>query len=177
MKIGNSTVYFSNPNKLPPEDCKYYAVYDYNAEGVVYMGTYTKVAIIEDITNNYQKYGRHIHCYARKTQFNRGKDGRYEVTIKTSNGVITKRIKNKSDAKRSVYWDILYGHFVRIIDLDTGEVIGHWNDENETTDAEICAVHSCNNCPLSQECYNERDEVEDDYDTMLPDEFIDKYVK
>ena len=178
MKIGNSTVYFTNPNTLPPEDCKYYAVYDYNAEGVVYMGTYTKDAIIEDITNNYQKYGRHIHCYARKTQFNRGKDGRYEVTIKTSNGVITKRIKNKSDAKRNVQWRISCGHFVRIIDLDTGEVIGHWNDEvADEEKINICATHSCSKCPLSQECYGEHDEVEDDYETMLPDEFIDKYVK
>lgn len=171
MKIGNSTVYFTNPNKLPPEDCKYYAVYDYNAQGAIYVGTYTKDAIIRDITDNYQKYGRHIRCYARKTQFSRGKDGRYEVTIKTPYRSITKRIKNKSDAKRSVRWDILYGYFVRIIDLDTGEVIGHWNDDN------ICATHSCSKCPLSQECYNERDEVEDDYETMLPDEFINKYVK
>ena len=61
MKIGNSTVYFSDPSGLPRKDCSYYAVYDYNGEGVVYVGTYTKDDIIEDITNNYQKYGRHIH--------------------------------------------------------------------------------------------------------------------
>ena len=172
MKIGNSTVYFTNPNKLPAKDCKYYAVYDYNADGVVYMGTYTKDAIIEDITNNYQKYGRHIHCYARKTQNPRGKEGRYEVTIRGPYCNITKHIKNKYNAKRNVRWHIDCGHFVRIIDLETGEVIGHWNDENE-----ICATHSCNECPLSQKCYDMRDEVEDDYETMLPDEFIDKYVK
>lgn len=172
MKIGNSTVYFTNPNKLPPEDCKYYAVYDYNAEGVVYVGTYTKDDIIEDITKHYQKYGRHIHCYARKTNAQRGKEGRYEVTIKGPYCNITKRIKNKYNAKRSVRWHIDCGHFVRIIDLETGEVIGHWND-----DVEICATHSCSECPLSKECYDMRDEVEDDYDTMLPDEFIDKYVK
>ena len=172
MKIGNSTVYFTNPNKLPPEDCKYYAVYDYNADGVVYMGTYTKDDIIEDISKNYQKYGRHIHCYARKTQTQRGKEGRYEVTIKTPYRTITKRIKNKYNAKQSVYWYVSYGNFARIIDLETGEVIGHWNDE-----AKICETHSCNECPLSQECYDMRDEVEDDYDTMLPDEFINKYVK
>ena len=172
MKIGNSTVYFTNPNKLPPKDCKYYAVYDYNAEGVVYVGTYTKDDIIKNITNNYQKYGRHIHCYARKTQSPRGKEGRYEVTIEAPYRNITKRIKNKYNAKRSVRWHIDCGHFVRIIDLETGEVIGHWNDE-----VEICETHSCNECPLSKECYDMRDEVEDDYDTMLPDEFIDKYVK
>lgn len=172
MKIGNSTVYFSNPNKLPLEDCNYYAVYDYNAEGVVYIGTYTKDDIIKDITNNYQKYGRHIHCYARKTQTQRGKEGRYEVTIRGPYCNITKRIKNKYNAKQSVRSHISYGHFVRIIDLETGEVIGHWND-----DVIECATHSCNECPLSKECYDMRDEVEDDYDTMLPDEFIDKYVK
>lgn len=172
MKIGNSTVYFSNPNKLPLEDCNYYAVYDYNAEGVVYVGTYTKDDIIEDITKNYQKYGRHIHCYARKTQTRRGKEGRYEVTIRGPYCDITKRIKNKYNAKRSVRWCIDADLFVRIIDLETGEVIGHWND-----DVEICTTHSCNECPLSKECYDMRDEVEDDYDTMLPDEFIDKYVK
>lgn len=172
MKIGNSTVYFTNPNKLPPEDCKYYAVYDYNSDGVIYMGTYTKDAIIEDIADNNQKYGRHIHCYARKTQSPRGKDGRYEVTIKTPYCDITKRIKNKYDAKRNVRWHISCGHFVRILDLETGEVIGHWNDENE-----ICATHTCNECPLSKECYAMHDDVEDDYETMLPDEFIDKYVK
>ena len=172
MKIGNSTVYFSNPNKLPLEDCNYYAVYDYNAEGVVYVGTYTKDDIIKDITNNYQKYGRHIHCYARKTQAQRGKKGRYEVTIKTPYCTITKRIKNKSDAKRNLQWRISSGHFVRIIDLDTGEVIGHWNDE-----VIECATHSCNECPLFQKCYDMYDEVEDDYETLLPDEFIDKYVK
>lgn len=172
MKIGNSTVYFSNPNKLPLEDCNYYAVYDYNAEGVVYVGTYTKDDIIKDITNNYQKYGRHIHCYARKTQTPRGKEGRYEVTIKTPYCNITKRVKNKYNAKRNLQWHISCGHFVRIIDLETGEVIGHWNDE-----AIECATHSCNECPLSQKCYYMHDEVEDDYDTMLPDEFIDKYVK
>lgn len=131
MKIGNSTVYFSNPNKLPLKDCNYYAVYDYNAEGVVYIGTYTKDDIIKDITNNYQKYGRHIHCYARKTQTQRGKEGRYEVTIKGPYRNITKRIKDKYHAKQSVYRDVSYGHFVRIIDLETGEVIGHWNDEKE----------------------------------------------
>lgn len=172
MKIGNSTVYFSNPNKLPLEDCNYYAVYDYNAEGVVYVGTYTKDDIIKDITNNYQKYGRHIHCYARKTQTPRGKEGRYEVTIKTPYCNITKRVKNKYNAKRNLQWHISCCHFVRIIDLETGEVIGHWNDE-----AIECATHSCNECPLSQKCYYMHDEVEDDYDTMLPDEFIDKYVK
>lgn len=172
MKIGNSTVYFSNPNKLPLEDCNYYAVYDYNAEGVVYVGTYTKDDIIEDITKNYQKYGRHIRCYARKTQTQRGKEGRYEVTIKGPYCNITKRIKNKYNAKRSVRLYINCDLFVRIIDLETGEVIGHWND-----DVEICATHSCNECPLSKECYDMRDEVEDDYDTLLPDEFIDKYVK
>lgn len=172
MKIGNSTVYFSNPNKLPLKDCNYYAVYDYNAEGVVYMGTYTKDAIIEDITNNYQKYGRHIRCYARKTQFNRGKDGKYEVTIKTPYCTITKRIKDKYNAKRNLQWRISCGHFVRIIDLETGEVIGHWND-----DVIECMTHSCNECPLSKKCYDDRDEVEDDYETLLPDEFIDKYVK
>ena len=172
MKIGNSTVYFSNPEKLPLEDCNYYAVYDYNAEGVVYVDTYTKDDIIKDITNNYQKYGRHIHCYARKTQAQRGKNGRYEVTIKTPYCTITKRIKNKYNIKRNVRWRIDCGHFVRIIDLDTGEVIGHWND-----DVIECATHSCNECSLSQKCYDMRDEVEDDYDTMLPDEFIDKYVK
>ena len=94
MKIGNSTDYFSNPSKLPLEDCNYYAVYDYNAEGAVYVGTYTKDDIIKDITNNYQKYGRHIHCYARKTQAQRGKEGRYEVTIEAPYRNITKRIKN-----------------------------------------------------------------------------------
>lgn len=172
MKIGNSTVYFSNPNKLPLEDCNYYAVYDYNAEGVVYVGTYTKDDIIKDITKNYKKYGRHIHCYARKTQGQRGKEGRYEVTIKGPYCNITKRIKSKYNAKQSVRSHISYGHFVRIIDLETGEVIGHWNDE-----VKICKTHSCNECPLSKECYDMRDEVEDDYDTMLPDEFIDKYVK
>ena len=172
MKIGNSTVYFSNPNKLPPEDCNYYAMYDYNAEGVVYVGTYTKDDIIKDITNNYQKYGRHIHCYARKTQAQRGKEGRYEVTIKTPYCDITKRIKNKYYAKHSVRWRISCGHFVRIIDLETGEVIGHWNDE-----VIECATHSCNECSLSKKCYDMHDEVEDDYDTMLPDEFIDKYAK
>ena len=176
MKIGNSTVYFSNPNKLPLEDCNYYAVYDYNAEGVVYVGTYTKDDIIEDITKNYRKYGRHIHCYARKTKAPRGKTGRYEVTIKSPYCNITKRIKNKYNAKQSVRWDISYGYFVRIIDLETGEVIGHWNDE-ATNEAKICETHSCNECPLSKECYDMRDEVEDDYDTMLPDEFIDTYVK
>ena len=129
MKIGNSTVYFSNPNKLPLEDCNYYAVYDYNAEGVVYVGTYTKDDIIKDITNNYQKYGRHIHCYARKTQTPRGKEGRYEVTIRGPYCNITKRIKNKYNAKQSVYWYVSYGNFARIIDLETGEVIGHWNDD------------------------------------------------
>lgn len=131
MKIGNSTVYFSNPNKLPLEDCKYYAVYDYNAEGVVYMGTYTKDDIIKDITNNYQKYGRHIHCYARKTLTRRGKEGRYEVTIKAPCYNITKRIKSKDSAKRNVRRYISCGYFVRIIDMETGEVIGHWNDEYE----------------------------------------------
>lgn len=176
MKIGNSTVYFSNPNKLPLEDCNYYAVYDYNAEGVVYIGTYTKDDIIEDITKNYRKYGRHIHCYARKTRAPRGKEGRYEVTIKSPYCNITKRIKNKYNAKQSVRWDIAYGYFVRIIDLETGEVIGHWNDE-ATNEVKICETHSCNECPLSKECYDMRDEVEDDYDTLLPDEFIDKYVK
>ena len=134
MKIGNSTVYFSNPNKLPLEDCNYYAVYDYNAEGVVYAGTYTKDDIIKDITNNYQKYGRHIHCYARKTRAPRGKEGRYEVTIKSPYCNITKRIKNKYNAKQSVRWDIAYGYFVRIIDLETGEVIGHWNDDKYKED-------------------------------------------
>ena len=134
MKIGNSTVYFSNPNKLPLKDCNYYAVYDYNAEGVVYVGTYTKDDIIEDITNNYQKYGRHIHCYARKTQSPRGKEGRYEVTIKGPYCNITKRIKNKYNAKQSVRSHISYGHFVRIIDLETGEVIGHWNDDKYKED-------------------------------------------
>lgn len=138
MKIGNSRVYFSNPNKLPPEDCKYYAVYDYNTEGVVYAGTYTKDAIIEDITKNYQKYGRHIRCYARKTQAQRGKTGRYEVTIRMPYYTITKRIKSKYSIKRSVYWYVLHGDFVRIVDLETGEVIGHWNDE-----AIECATHSC----------------------------------
>ena len=134
MKIGNSTVYFSNPNKLPLEDCNYYAVYDYNDEGVVYVGTYTKDDIIKDITNNYQKYGRHIHCYARKTRAPRGKEGRYEVTIKSPYCNITKRIKNKYNAKQSVRWDIAYGYFVRIIDLETGEVIGHWNDDKYKED-------------------------------------------
>ena len=172
MKIGNSRVYFHNPNKLPPEDCKYYAVYDYNAEGAVYVGAYTKDDIIKYVTNNYQKYGVHIHCYARKTQAQRGKTGRYEVTIKTPYCKIVKRIKNKNAAMRTVYWYISYGNFVRIVDLETGEVIGHWNDE-----VKICATHSCNKCPLSKKCYGMRDEVEDDYDTMLPDEFIDKYVK
>ena len=172
MKIGNSRVYFHNPNKLAPEDCKYYAVYDYNAEGVVYVGAYTKDDIIKYVTNNYQKHGVHIHCYARKTQAQRGKEGRYEVTIEAPYSNITKRIKNKYNAKRSVRWHIDCGHFVRIIDLETGEVIGHWNDE-----VKICETHSCNKCPLSKECYDMRDEVEDDYDTMLPDEFIDKYVK
>lgn len=176
MKIGNSTVYFSNHNKLPLKDCNYYAVYDYNAEGMVYVGTYTKDDIIKDITNNYQKYGRHIYCFARKTQAKRGKNGRYEVTIKTPYCTITKRIKNKDDAKRNVRWRIDCGHFVRIIDLETGEVIGHWNDE-AIDEAKICATHSCKECPLSQKCYDMHDEVEDDYDTMLPDEFIDKYVK
>lgn len=176
MKIGNSRVYFHNPNKLPPEDCKYYAVYDYNAEGVVYVGAYTKEDIIKDITNNYQKYGVHIHCYARKTQAQRGKTGRYEVTIKGPYCNITKRIKNKYDLMRSVRWHINYGHFVRIIDLETGEVIGHWNDE-AADKAKICETHFCTKCPLYQECYDEYDEVEDDYETMLPDEFIDKYVK
>lgn len=132
MKIGNITVYFTNPNKLPPEDCKYYAVYDYNADGVVYMGTYTKDAIIEDITNNNQKYGRHIRCYARKTRHRRGKDGKYEVTVKSPYRTITKRFKYKYDARRSVRWDILYGYFVIIIDTETGEVIEHWNDTKET---------------------------------------------
>lgn len=42
---------------------------------------------------------------------------------------------------------------------------------------EICANHTCNECPLFDKCYNMRDEVEDDYETMLPDEFIDKYLK
>ena len=131
MKIGNSTVYFSNPEKLPLEDCNYYAVYDYNAEGVVYVGTYTKDDIIEDITKNYQKYGRHIHCYARKTQTQRGKEGRYEVTIKTPYRKIVKRIKNKYVAKRSAYSYASCGNFAIILDLETGEIIGHWNDDKE----------------------------------------------
>lgn len=136
MKIGNSVIYFSNTNRLKPEDCNYYAVYDYNAEGVVYMGTFTKNAIVEDITRNYKKYGRHIHAYARKTMNTRGKTGRYEVKITTTyssipNTTTIKRIKNKYAAKRSVYWDITYGHSVRIIDTETGKVIGHWNDEKE----------------------------------------------
>ena len=131
MKIGNSRVYFHNPNKLPPEDCKYYAVYDYNAEGAVYVGAYTKDDIIKHITNNYQKYGVHIHCYARKTQARRGKEGRYEVTIKTPYRKIVKRIKSKYSAMRSVYWYVSYDNFARIVDLETGEVIGHWNDDKE----------------------------------------------
>lgn len=131
MKIGNSRVYFHNPNKLPPEDCKYYAVYDYNTEGAVYVGAYTKDDIIKYITNNYQKYGVHIHCYARKTQAQRGKTGRYEVTIRSPYCNITKRIKNKNAAMRTVYWYISYDNFVRIVDLETGEVIGHWNDDKE----------------------------------------------
>ena len=131
MKIGNSRVYFHNPNKLPPEDCKYYAVYDYNAEGAVYVGAYTKDDIIKHVTNNYQKYGVHIHCYARKTQAQRGKTGRYEVTIRSPYCNITKRIKTKYSAMRSVYWYVSYGNFARIVDLETGEVIGHWNDDKE----------------------------------------------
>lgn len=130
MKIGNSVVYFSNPNKLPLEDCNYYAIYDYTAEGVIYMGANTKDAIIKDITNNYQKYGRRIRCYARKTQAQRGKTGRYEVTIKSPCYNTIKRIKNKYDLKRSVRWSIVYGRFVRIVDTETGEVIGEWNKEN-----------------------------------------------
>lgn len=176
MKIGNSTVYFSNPNKLPLEDCKYYAVYDYNAEGVVYMGTYTKDDVIKNITNNYEKYGLHIRCYARKTLTKRGKEGRYEVTIKAPGHDITKRIKNKYNAKRNVRHFISCGYFVRIIDMETGEVIGHWNDEVIEKE-KICATHSCSECPLYQKCYGTYDEVEDDYETLQPDEFIDKYVK
>lgn len=50
-------------------------------------------------------------------------------------------------------------------------------DNKITDEDEICATHSCNDCPLYQKCYDTYDEVEDDYETMLPDEFIDKYVK
>lgn len=50
-------------------------------------------------------------------------------------------------------------------------------DEDDIDEDEICVTHSCNDCPLYQKCYNTYDEVTDDYETMLPDEFIDKYVK
>lgn len=50
------------------------------------------------------------------------------------------------------------------------------NYDNSRDEDEICATHSCDECPLFEKCYA-YDEVTDDYETMLPDEFIDKYVK
>lgn len=41
----------------------------------------------------------------------------------------------------------------------------------------ICATNHCDGCPLFQKCYDTSNEVEDDYDTLTPDEFIDKYIK
>ena len=41
----------------------------------------------------------------------------------------------------------------------------------------ICATNHCDGCPLFQKCYDTSNEVEDDYDTLTPDEFVDKYVK
>ena len=48
---------------------------------------------------------------------------------------------------------------------------------DEVDEDEICATHRCDKCPLAHKCYDMRDEVEDDYETMSPDEFIDKYMK
>ena len=45
------------------------------------------------------------------------------------------------------------------------------------TDDEICKKYTCDECPLSEKCFDISDDVEDDYDTLTPDEFIDKYVK
>ena len=42
---------------------------------------------------------------------------------------------------------------------------------------EICKKHTCDNCPLFEKCYDISDEIEDDYETLTPDELIDKYVK
>lgn len=56
--------------------------------------------------------------------------------------------------------------------LEVQDVINCIDNEDE-----ICANHTCDECPLFQECYDTYDEVEDDYETMLPDEFIDKYLK
>lgn len=35
---------------------------------------------------------------------------------------------------------------------------------------------SCENCPNFDKCYSLDDEVLDDYETMEPDEFLDKYL-
>ena len=134
MKIGNSKIYFSNPSKLPLEDCNYYAVYDYNAEGVVYKGAFTKDDIIDTVTRDYQKNGVYLRCFARKTKRQRGKTGRYEVkiTIKCRNMkpyIITKCIKSKYDAKYSARDYIAQGDLVTITDTKTAEIIGIWNDK------------------------------------------------
>lgn len=44
-------------------------------------------------------------------------------------------------------------------------------------DTEICRQQeTCEDCPNFDKCYNITDEVEDDYETMEPDEFLDKYL-
>lgn len=129
MKINNSKIYFSNPSRLPIKDCNYYAVYDYTDKDVIYKGVFTKDDIIKDISLHPEKYGQNLRGYARKTLNIRGKTGRYEVTIDDGNYHKVVRYKNKYTAMRSISWHKIYRHKCRIIDLKTGEVLGHWNDE------------------------------------------------
>lgn len=46
------------------------------------------------------------------------------------------------------------------------------------TDAEICRKQkTCEDCPNFDKCYSlSDDEVLDDYETMEPDEFLEKYL-
>lgn len=133
MKINNSYITFVNTNGT--NRYPYYAAYvkDPHLNQYTYLGVYNLTDIVEYAkTHN----GLRLKAYGRLSKATRGRDGRYEVTITTKystipNRTTTKCIKNKYDAKRSAYCDIAYGHFVRIIDTETGEVIGHWNDKKE----------------------------------------------
>lgn len=44
-------------------------------------------------------------------------------------------------------------------------------------EVEICLQQKhCETCPLFERCYDISNEVEDDYETMEPEEFLEKYL-
>ena len=132
MKIDNINVHFitnvnSTIRKLPADKIKFYACYRVLEDSTTrYIGTFDKGRLWITLKRRYPNEPVKIKAYARQTDAQRGRNGKYEMLIRYSynHPDEVKRYKNKKDAMHIAKQIIRYCYIDRVVLLDEyGEVL------------------------------------------------------